>query len=148
MNRESLMAKQKPVIKLHSYGLYSAWDSKSKNLPQIKEFTTDIIAELDVEFGFIINIKNARGMKIFYCIDHPGILDDQGKRRQPFTGEVHITNNDWDFYLGDTIWTPIEDKCGDWRMSILLNNKTIAEKTFAVQAENNDSDFKQRFFYP
>ena len=142
------MAKQKPVIKLHSYGLYSTWDAKSKALPQIQEFTTDIRAELDVEFGFIINIKNARGMKIFYCIDHPGIHDDQGELRQPFTGEVHITNNDWDFYLGDTIWAPIEDKCGDWRMSILLNNKTIADKTFKVQPENNYSDLKQRFFYP
>ena len=91
------MAKQKPVIKLQTYGIHSKWQSKAKALPQIKEFTTDIPAEIDIEFGLIVNIKNARGAKIFYCIDHPGIHDDAGKLRAPFTGEVHITNNDWDF---------------------------------------------------
>jgi len=58
------MAKAKPVSTIESYGIYSHWDAKEKNLPQITEFTTDVPAELDIEFGFIVNIKKAKGQKI------------------------------------------------------------------------------------
>ena len=129
------MAKKKPVIKIHTYGIHSKWDAKSKGLPKVLAFTTDIPAEIDIEFGLIINVKNARGKKAFYCIDHPGIYDDDGKKRDPFTGEVHITNNDWSFYLGDTVWAPIDDKCGVWRMTIELDNQVIADKTFNISSK-------------
>ena len=43
-----------------------------------------------------VNIKKARGAKIRYCIEHPGILDDAGKVRAPFDGEMDVTNNDWE----------------------------------------------------
>ncbi len=142
------MAKNKPVITIRSYGIYSHWDAKSKVLPKIKEFTTDVVAEIDIEFGLIVNIKNTRGKKVFYCIDHPGIYDDAGNKRDPFTGEAHITNNDWSFYLGDTVWAPISDKCGPWRMTIELNDQIIADKTFNVSCDDSDSPFKQRFAYP
>lgn len=141
------MAKKKPVIKIRTYGIHSTWDAKSKALPKIKQFTTDIPAEVDIEFGLNINIQNARGEKIFYCIDHPGVTDKAGNRPAAFTGEVHITNNNWDFYLGDTIWAPIEDKCGPWRMTIELNGQMIADKTFNVSSDNSDSTIKKRFAY-
>lgn len=126
------MAKFKPVVKMQTYGIHSQWQSKAKDLPTIQEFTTQIPAEVDIEFGFIVNIKKARGAKIQFCIDHPGVLDVNGNKRAAFTGDVHVTNNDWDFYLGDTVWLPIADKCGDWRMNISLDNKVLAEKTFHV----------------
>ena len=134
------MAKQKPIIKMQTYGIHSCWDAKSKALPKIKQFTTDIPAEIDIEFGFIVNIKKARGSKIYYCIDHPNIHDEHGNVRAAFTGEVHVTNNDWDFYLGDTIWAPIADKCGPWKMSIKLDNKVVAEKTFNVADPEGKTD--------
>lgn len=141
------MAKKKPVTKIQTYGLYSKWDAKSKTLPKILTITVDIPAQVDIEFGLIINVKNARGQKALYCIEHPGIYDDEGRVRPAFTGEVHITNNDWNFYLGDTIWTPIHDKCGSWRMTIELNDQIIADKTFNVSLDKSDSLFKQRFAY-
>ncbi|WP_028865682.1 DUF3859 domain-containing protein [Psychromonas aquimarina] len=143
------MAKQKPVIKMLTYGIHSQWQSKSKELPQVKEFTTDIPAQIDIEFGFIVNIKKARGSKIRYCIDHPGILDDAGNLRAPFDGVVHVTNNDWSFYLGDTIWAPIADKCGQWRMTIELNDRIIADKTFHISQpeKHNEADFWKRVGY-
>ena len=137
------MAKQKPMITIRSYGIYSLWQSKSKDLPKIQEFTLDIPAEIDIEFGLTINIKNARGAKIYYTINHPGILDESGQPRAAFTGEVHVTNNDWAFYLGDTIWAPIEDKCGDWEMSIKLKDKLIAHKTFTVSAPSSNEALKK-----
>ena len=130
------MAKYKPVTKMQTYGIHSQWQSKSKHLPSIEKFTTDIPAEIDIEFGFIVNIKKARGAKIRFCIAHPGILDAEGNVRAPFTGEVHVTNNDWQFYLGDTVWSPIADKCGDWRMTIELDNKILADKTFKISPEH------------
>jgi len=141
------MPPKKPVVRIQSYGIYTTWQSKSKALPKIQKFTLDIPAQIDIEFGLTINLKSARGSKIFFTIDHPGILDDTGQARAPFTGEVHVTNNDWDFYLGDTIWAPIEDKCGDWRMTIEHKGAIIAEKTFTVTAEENNETFNKRFAF-
>jgi hypothetical protein len=141
------MPKKKTVIKMQTYGIYSQWDAKSKQLPKVKEFTTDIPAEIDIEFGFVINVKNARGKKAFYCIDHPNIHSKSGEPCKPFTGEVHITNNDWRFYLGDTIWAPINDKCGSWHMTIELDNVLIADKTFIVSSGEFKTKAKQRFAY-
>ena len=126
------MAKSKPVFKIKSFGIYNKWNAKEKMLPEIQEFTTKIEAILDVEFGFIINIKKAKGEKIQYCIYHPDIPDANGIPLPPFDGEVYITNNDWNFYLGDTIWLPIENKLGLWRMTIELKGVVIAEKKFSL----------------
>tara|TARA_R110001583_G_scaffold8952_3_gene42267 strand:+ start:12221 stop:12655 length:435 start_codon:yes stop_codon:yes gene_type:complete len=144
------MARQKPVFKMLSYGIYHGWDAKSKSLPKIKEFTTDIPAQIDIEFGFIINIKKARGKKIFYYIDHPSIHDKAGNPMSTFTGEVHVTNNDWDFYLGDTIWAPILDKCGQWNIYIELDNTMIAQKIFNIinpTQKEDETDFWKNLGY-
>lgn len=126
------MAKRKPEIKLRSYGIYQDWDPASRTLPRIKEFTLNVPAEVDVEFGFVVNIRNAKNQEMYFCIDHPGILDADGQRRTPFDGTVYIKDNDWDFYLGDTIWLPIADKIGLWRMWLELDDRVIAEKSFTV----------------
>ncbi|TEW53787.1 DUF3859 domain-containing protein [Psychromonas sp. RZ22] len=141
------MPKKKTVIKMQTYGIYSQWDAKSKDLPKINQFTTDIPAEIDIEFGFVINVKSARGKKVFYCINHPNVHNRSGEPCAPFTGEVHITNNDWSFYLGDTIWAPIEDKCGPWRMTIELDGELIADKTFNVFSSNCNAVINERFPY-
>jgi len=126
------MAKRKPEIRIRSYGIYSQWDSQSKILPKIAEFTTRVPATVDVEFGLIVNIKGGKNLELDYCIDHPGILDADGDRRAPFEGTVYVKTNDWDFYLGDTIWEPVDDKLGQWRMSLELEGKIVAEKTFLL----------------
>ena len=128
------MPKRKPEVRIRSYGVYSNWDAKTKLLPRIEEFTTRVPATIDIEFGFIINIKWAKNSELDYCIDHPGILDANGKRRAPFDGSVYVKTNDWDFYLGDTIWEPIKDKLGPWKMSVEMDGTLVAEKTFEIYA--------------
>jgi hypothetical protein len=126
------MAKRKSEIRIKSFGIYSKWDKESKELPRILEFTTRVPAELDVEFGFIVNIVGAKNRHLEFCIYHPDIPDADGKIRPPFADTVFIKTNDWDFYLGDTIWDPVENKLGDWRMTLELDGKIIAEKTFEL----------------
>jgi hypothetical protein len=126
------MAKRKPQVKIRSYGIYEYWDSDEKSLPKIREFTLKVPAMVDVEFGLIVNIKSAKNQQLDYCIDHPGILNSDGERRAAFDGTVYVKSNDWNFYLGDTIWLPLADKLGSWKMSIELAGELIAKKTFDV----------------
>ena len=109
-HQTEFMAKRKPEIRMRTFGIYTKWESAARTLPKISEVTTKVTAVVDVEFGFIVNVTGGKNQEMYYCIDHPGILDDQGKRRPPFDGTVYIKTNDWDFYLGDTIWEPINDK--------------------------------------
>ena len=128
------MAKRKPEIRIRTFGIYSKWDSSNKLLPRITEVTTRVPALIDIEFGFVVNVQAAKNQRLSYCIDHPGILDADGHRRRPFDGLEYVKTNDWDFYLGDTIWAPISDKLGLWHMSVNLDGAAIAEKTFEIYA--------------
>ncbi len=129
------MAKRKPIIEMLHYGIYRNWDARSKDLPRFTEKATLIYADVGVEFGYVVNIKGGKNQQLHYCIDHPGIQNSEGQRRPPFDGTVYIKSNDWDFYLGDTIWEPVADKLGDWRLTLTLNGKTIAEKTFELHRD-------------
>ncbi|MCL9781980.1 DUF3859 domain-containing protein [Vibrio sp. S4M6] len=142
------MAKRSPNVEILSYGIYSTWDSKSKELPKIQEFTLTVPANEDIEFGFVVNIKKAKGQRIYYCINHPGVVGKKGQVLSPFDGEEHINSNNWDFYLGDTIQLlhpdGLESNFGEWHMSIQLNGKVIAEKKFNVVARDEGQFWKKR----
>lgn len=131
------MARIKPQFTLSSYGIYSSWDEKDKKLPKLKHITTEVSAELDIEFGVTINVKKAKGIKLNFCIYHPNILDEKGSIMPPFSGEVYVKNNNWDFYLGDTIWSPLGDKLGYWRMEIKYQDTIIVDKTFHILNEQD-----------
>jgi hypothetical protein len=126
------MGKNRPIVKLRTYGIYTQWDRQSKELPRFQKLTTTIPAQIDIEFGLVVNVKGAKNQMLEFCIEHPGIRDDQNRVRRPFDGTVYIKTNDWNFYLGDTIWEPIADKIGPWRMWLELEGERIADKTFQV----------------
>lgn len=126
------MAKSKSTYAIATYGIYGTWDKQDKSLPKLQQYTTDVPAIIDIEFGFILKAEKAKGKKLRYCIYHPGILDDFDQVRPPFDGEVYIKQNSWKFYLGDTIWAPINDKLGEWRMVIEVEGDIVAEKTFTL----------------
>jgi hypothetical protein len=141
------MSKLKANFTISSYGIYKEWDEKSKQLPVINDFTTKIPALVDIEFGFILRVVKGKGLRLDWTIYHPDVADKNGQIMEPFCGDVYVRNNDWEFYLGDSLWEPIENKTGDWRMTIALDNKVIAEKTFSVLAEYADGEiqfWKQR----
>lgn len=129
------MAKRKIEVRIRTYGIYTQWDSGGKDLPRIAEITTHVRAEIDVEFGFIVNIKGAKNKALRFCIDHPGILDANGVRRAAFTGTEYVKTQDYDFYLGDTIWEPVADKLGHWHMMLELDGEIVAKKTFELYVD-------------
>lgn len=141
------MAKQKPTVSVRTYGIYSKWDSDAKQLPSFVRSTTRIPAEIDVEFGLVINVKGGKNLPINFCIDHPGILDDHGNKRPSFEDVVYVKTNDWDFYLGDTIWHPIEDKLGRWRITLELQGVIVAEQDFELYLPSPQSDSSRLFQY-
>ena len=119
-----------------SYGVHSAWDKKSKDLPKLKKFTWEIPARLNIEFGYVLNIKQARGKKLEFIIEHPEFIDEKtGELAPPFTGEMYVRSNDWDFFLGDTLWAPLENKIGTWRLTTKLDGEVIAQKRFTISAD-------------
>ena len=126
------MPKQKPIIKIESCGLYTPLKKEGKDLPKLVRFTEKIPCELGVEFGYILHIRKGRGMKLTFQIDHPPFFDDEGTLRPPFTDELYVRSNDWKFFLGDTIWEPIEDKTGEWRIRSWLNGDLIADRTLTL----------------
>jgi hypothetical protein len=130
------MPRKKTEVKIKSYGLYTPWERESKELPRIKEFTTTIPARVGIEFGYIINIRGARGKIIDFCIEHPPFRNSQGDIAPPFTGIEHIDSNNYNFFLGDTIWLPVEDKTGQWKLSCMIEGKCVARKSFDIVADD------------
>lgn len=126
------MAKKKPDVTMHSHGLYDGWDRNSKDLPNLVKITTEIEAALDIEFGYILRIRNARNSKIKFRIEHPPFKDSSGNTAAPFDGELYVKTNDFRFFLGDTIWAPVEDKRGAWRLITWLDGVKVADKTLTM----------------
>lgn len=126
------MAKRKPEVEIHSYGLYEGWDRESKALPKLVAITNEIKAELDIEFGYILRIRNARNSRIAFRIEHPAFKDSSGKTAPAFEGGLYVKTNDYRFFLGDTIWSPVEDKRGEWRLITWLDDVKVADKTLLL----------------
>lgn len=126
------MPHKKPEIELYSHGIYEPWDRSSKAIPRLKSITTHIPVEPQIEFGYVLKIKKAKGSKITFSIHHPPFVNEEGEIAPSFEGHEYITSNDWSFYLGDTVWPPYEDKAGDWELITWLDGKEIARKTFTL----------------
>ncbi|WP_167616256.1 DUF3859 domain-containing protein [Maribellus sediminis] len=127
------MGKRRPVFKMYSYGEYSGWDRNSSEIPKILDFSTDIKASIGTEFGYVLHIKNGKGEILEFKIDHPPFTDDEGNIRPPFTGEQFIRTNDYQFYLGDCIWEPLEDKLGKWEITTYYKGEVVAHKIFNLK---------------
>ena len=128
-----MMAKRRPTFKMYSYGEYESWDRESKTIPRIIAFKTEIDAQIGTEFGYVLHIKNGKGEKLDFRIDHPPFTDENGNLRPPFTGEQFIRTNDFEFYLGDCVWEPLEDKLGTWEITTFYKGEVVAHKTFQLK---------------
>jgi hypothetical protein len=140
------MAKTNPIFKIESFGIYDGFDDAGKSLPKISQHTVLIPAQIDIEFGLTLSAKKAKGISLDWCIKHPNICDKKGKEMAPFEGSVIVRNNDWRFYLGDTIWLPVDDKVGNWHMYIQYNNSVVAQQTFDVTLDDL-GDRNERLFW-
>ena len=121
-----------PKVNIISYGKYTRWDNTEKNLPALEFLTDKIKAELDLEFGLIVEIRQAKGRFINYLIDHPPFRNEKGELVPSFTGEYQIRTNPAKFFLGDSILFPIDDKKGKWTFKIKIDDKILAEKKIEI----------------
>lgn len=126
------MAKQKPDVKMESWGLYTPLEKEGKELPKLIRFTDTIPCRPGVEFGCILHIRKGRGLKLTFQIDHPPFRNEAGEIEPPFTGEVYVRSSNWKFFLGDTTWEPIADKAGAWRIRTWLDGNLIADRTLTL----------------
>ncbi len=127
------MAKKRVEVTIKSYGIYTRWDrSQKRTLPKIIKHTKEVPADVDIEFGYTLCIRGGKGQTLSFVIKHPPFLNERGEITPDFTGEDIVNSNEWYFFLGDTIWEPIEDKCGIWELITSLNGKEVARMKFTV----------------
>lgn len=124
--------KPSPVVEIVSYGRYTKWDRESRELPELVDLTNEVEAEIGVEFGMIVEIFQAKGRYLDFKIDHPPFKDIDGNIEPSFEGTYQIRNNPYTFFLGDTIWEPMEDKKGPWTMSVFMDGNMLASKTILL----------------
>jgi len=117
-----------PEVEIISYGKYTRWNDDSRALPEIEQLTYQIVAEIDIEFGMIIEIWHGKGRYLEYIINHPPFKDKQGNIVPSFEGEYQVKANPYLFFLGDTIWEPIEDKRGTWEFIVKIDQQQVAMK--------------------
>ncbi len=132
LSEKLAVARRKAQVEIYTYGLYEGWDRESKDLPTLVKMTTEVEAALDVEFGYVLRIRNARNSKIEFRIEHPPFKDPSGHTAPPFIGELYVKTNDYRFFLGDTIWAPVGDKRGPWRLMTWLDGTLVADKTIQL----------------
>ncbi len=126
------MAKRKPEIELYSYGIYTEWDSTSKEIPKLLEITDEIPVKEGIEFGYVLKIKKAKGSKIDLEIHHPPIKDEHGKPMPVFTAQLYVNSNNFTYFQGDTVWEPLAEKAGEWMLITFMDGKEIARKKFKL----------------
>ncbi len=126
------MAKKKAEVELKSFGVYSKWNKEKKELPKLIKYTDKIPAELGTEFGYILNIKKAKGLKINFIIDHPAISAEGGGKMPAFKGEEYVNSNNYFFFLGDMVWEPAKEKKGRWRLRTYIEGDLVYDKTLIV----------------
>src|SRR5690606_24209134 len=120
--------KPAPEVEIINYGRYKQWDRNSRDLPEFLELSEEIKTELDIEFGMIVEIRKGRGRYLDFRIDHPPFTDAEGNVEPPFEGNFRVKQNPYRFFLGDTIWEPIDDKKGEWVLTLLFNDEILAQK--------------------
>ena len=126
------MAKKKIKVELYSYGEYEQWDRNNNDIPKLIDITETIKCKIGTEFGYVLKINGAKGKILDYRIDHPSFKDESGKVAPPFTGTIRIYKNYYEFFLGDSIWEPIEDKMGNWILTTWIDNEIVARKTLRM----------------
>ena len=133
------LSKKKIDIHLFTWGEYTSWNKTSKVLPRILNIGDTVEAEIGTEFGYVLRIKKAKGIQLNFRIIHPPFSDKNGQQTDDFTGEVYINSNDYEFFLGDCVWEPLEDKLGPWRLITAMGEKVIADKTLHLVRKNKPS---------
>ena len=130
------MAKRSPSVSERSYGLYQRWSGRRGDVPQLIAFQERIPARVGVEFGYVLHITGGHGTELEWRIEHPPFPGRDGKPSPAFTGSYHVRGNDFEFFLGDTVWEPWHNKCGPWTMITSIAGVEVARRTLLLVPEH------------
>ena len=133
------MAK-KLKCEMKTFGIYEPFDRDSEDLPRFLKRSMKVPARVGIEFGYILHITGGKGKRLEFEIDHPPFKGKDGQVAPPFVGEVFMNSNDYRFFLGDTVWEPVNDKVGPWKLTTFCDGKVLAEKTLMVVPEDEYDD--------
>jgi hypothetical protein len=125
---------------LKSFGRYERWSGRTKDVPQVVDFTEVIPSRVDVEFGYVLQISGGHGEVLRWEIDHPPWRDERGRPVAAFRGEFHVRGNTFAFFLGETVWEPLGEKCGVWTLSTWHGERLLAQERFQVLAEDASAE--------
>lgn len=128
------MPRRKPLITMANYGRYTTWNKTSRELPKILEYTNTVEAIEGCEFGVIVDVKDAKGKVLDFMIKHPPIKNEKGNLLPQFKGQLHVKSHNTQFFVGDGLWLPLEDKIGTWEVIISMGDKQWVSKQFNVIA--------------
>lgn len=134
------MSKKKITWELYSYGIYSRWDKSNKSLPRLVNITTQIPIVPEIEFGYHLKMKGAKGKILEFTMEHPPMTDENGQPMPTFEGTCFVDSNDFNFFLGDTVWEPYAQMAGIWRLKTQLEGKVIADKKFTLVLNQEQSE--------
>ncbi len=128
------MPRRRPRVSIANYGQYTPWDKNSRKLPKLLKYTDTIEAIDGNEFGVIIDVDDAKGKVLQFSIKHPPLRDDEGNLLPDFRGELFVNTHHMQFFVGDGIWLPVEDKIGLWEVLIWLDDQLVVHKKFSMVA--------------
>lgn len=72
-----------------------------------------------------------------YVIEHPPFCDENGVLTPPFEGTYFVGSNDFQFFLGDTVWEPLADKAGLWTLIVRYKGREVAKKSFYIKGSTD-----------
>ncbi|ERP31124.1 DUF3859 domain-containing protein [Chitinivibrio alkaliphilus] len=123
------------AVETECYGLFAKWSNQCRELPRFLKFTKTIPARVESEFGYLLYIRGGKGTALDYRIIHPPFLNSSGDITPDFVGSIPIRSNAFQAYVGDTLWEPLDDKCGPWRIISQIKGRVVADTTFTVVSE-------------
>lgn len=126
---DSMKGRHGGEVELESYGRYEGFHGEGRDLPRIREFTTDIPCEEGALFGFAVHARRLKGARLLFRVERSR---EGGPREVVDEREIRVRANDEPIYVGEFVSPPVEGCLGEWRLTLWNGETLLIDKTFHV----------------